>query len=172
MQSRCARGHGVLPETEGVLMASTKGKKTAEEKERSRQEVIDGILAGMRDGLTCYKACEKMGVTQSAFLRWVDIDPALRELYTRAREDLVERIANEILEISDKDVEISGDGKKDWAAIQKHKLQVDTRKWLLSKLAPKRYGEKLEISGDQDSPLKIEKIERVIVDQATQKKEN
>jgi len=38
------------------------------------------------------------------------------------------------------------------------------------KLAPKRYGEKLEISGDQDSPLKIEKIERVIVDQSSQKK--
>ncbi len=152
-------------------MANAKNKKSSEEKEKSRQELADGVLAGMRDGLTCYKACEKMGITQSAFLRWVDIDPALREVYTRAREDLVERIANEILEISDRDVEISGDGKKDWAAIQKHKLQVDTRKWLLSKLAPKRYGEKLEISGDQDSPLKIEKIERVIVDQSQFKKD-
>lgn len=152
-------------------MATTKAKKSADDKEKSRQEVIDGVLAGMRDGLTCYKACEKMGITQSAFLRWVDIDPALRELYTRAREDLVERIANEILEISDKDVEISGDGKKDWAAIQKHKLQVDTRKWLLSKLAPKRYGEKLEISGDQDSPLKIERIERVLIDASARKGE-
>ncbi len=152
-------------------MATTKAKKSADDKEKSRQEVIDGVLAGMRDGLTCYKACEKMGITQSAFLRWVDIDPALRELYTRAREDLVERIANEILEISDKDVEISGDGKKDWAAIQKHKLQVDTRKWLLSKLAPKRYGEKLEISGDENSPLKIEKIERVLIDASARKGE-
>ena len=47
--------------------------------------------------------------------------------------------------------------------MQKHKLQVDTRKWLLSKLAPKKYGEKLELTGDPDRPLAIQKIERVVV---------
>jgi hypothetical protein len=67
------------------------------------------------------------------------------------------------MELSDKDVEISPDGKKDWAAIQKHKLQVDTRKWLLSKLAPKKYGDKLEVSGDAANPIAIQRIERVIV---------
>ena len=55
------------------------------------------------------------------------------------------------------------DGKKDWAAVQKHKLQVDTRKWLLSKLAPKKFGDKLELTGDPDRPLAIQKIERVVV---------
>jgi hypothetical protein len=59
------------------------------------------------------------------------------------------------MELSDQDVPMTGDGKKDWQAIQKHKLQVDTRKWLLSKLAPKKYGEKLEVSGDEKSPLSM-----------------
>jgi len=46
--------------------------------------------------------------------------------------------------------------------VQKHKLQVDTRKWLLSKLAPKKYGDKLEVSGDAANPL-VTRIERVVV---------
>jgi hypothetical protein len=47
--------------------------------------------------------------------------------------------------------------------VQRARLQVDTRKWLLSKLAPKKYGERLELTGDPDRPLAIQKIERVVV---------
>jgi hypothetical protein len=49
--------------------------------------------------------------------------------------------------------------------VQKQKLRMDTRKWLLSKMAPKKYGDKLELSGDDKSPLTIQRIERVIVKQ-------
>jgi hypothetical protein len=93
---------------------------------------------------------------------WVNEDAELAAEYARAREDLIERIANEVIELSDADVGMQPDGKKDWAAVQKHKLQVDTRKWLLSKLAPKKYGEKIEVSGDPANPL-VQRIERVIV---------
>ncbi|RPJ31895.1 MAG: hypothetical protein EHM17_14725 [Verrucomicrobiaceae bacterium] len=96
------------------------------------------------------------------FTRWAEEDAALAEAYARARENFVERIANEVMELSDVDVGETPDGRKDWAAVQKHKLQVDTRKWLLSKLAPKKYGEKIEISGDKESPL-VHRIERVVV---------
>jgi hypothetical protein len=95
-------------------------------------------------------------------MRWLDADAKLAERYAHAREDLIERIASEILELSDEEVPETGDGKRDWQAIQQRKLQVDSRKWLLSKLAPKRYGEKLELSGDPESPL-VQRIERVIV---------
>lgn len=76
---------------------------------------------------------------------------------------MIERMAQEVLELIDADVGLQPDGKKDWAAVQKHKLQVDTRKWLLSKLAPKKFGDKLELTGDPDRPLAIQKIERVVV---------
>jgi hypothetical protein len=49
--------------------------------------------------------------------------------------------------------------------VQKQSLRVDTRKWLLSKMAPKKYGDKLELTGDDKSPLTIQRIERVIVKQ-------
>ena len=127
-----------------------------------RAIISQAVLDGMRSGLSAFKACQAAGVPQSTFSRWVDEDAILAENYTRAREDLIELMANEVLELSDKDVGLQPDGKKDWAAVQKHKLQVDTRKWLLSKLAPKKYGDKIEVSGDPTNPL-VQRIERVIV---------
>jgi len=126
-----------------------------------RSKVTQMVLDGMRNGLSAFKACQVAGVPQSTFSRWCDDDATLAESYARAREDLIERMATEIMEISDQDVGIT-DGKKDWAAVQKHKLQVDSRKWLLSKLAPKKYGDKLELSGDNENPL-VHRIERLIV---------
>jgi len=127
-----------------------------------RRKIADMVLAGMRGGLSTFKACAAVGVHHSTFVGWVGEDAELANNYARAREDLIERIANEVIELSDVDVGMQPDGKKDWAAVQKQKLQVDTRKWLLSKLAPRKYGEKLEVSGDPENPL-VQRIERVIV---------
>jgi hypothetical protein len=43
------------------------------------------------------------------------------------------------------------------------KNRVWARLQLLAKWDPKRYGDKLELSGDQQNPLAIQTIERVIV---------
>ena len=133
--------------------------RTSDEKE----QIVALVLQGMRNGLSAFKSCQAANVPHSTFLEWVKNDADLADNYARAREDLIERMANEVLELSDQDVDMAHDGKKDWAAIQKHKLQVDTRKWLLSKLAPKKYGDKLEVSGDAANPIAIQRIERVIV---------
>ena len=42
------------------------------------------------------------------------------------------------------------------------KLQIDTRKWMLSKMLPKIYGDKLELTGDKENPLQtVTRIELV-----------
>jgi hypothetical protein len=120
------------------------------------------VLEGMRSGLSASKACKIAGVHQSTFNDWVNDDAELAVNYARAREDLIELIAEEVLELSDSEVGLLPDGKKDWAAVQKHKLQVDTRKWLLSKLAPRKYGDKIEVTGDPENPL-VHRIERIVV---------
>lgn len=140
---------------------ATKKKTTAGSPDR--RKIANMVLAGMRSGMSAFKACQVAGVNQSTFNLWLNDDAELAADYARAREDLIERMAQEVLELSDVDVGLQPDGKKDWAAVQKHKLQVDTRKWLLSKLAPKKFGDKLELTGDPDRPLAIQKIERVVV---------
>ena len=142
---------------------SHKPKAPTKAKSQDRADLAKKVLEGMHGGRSCFKACQAAGVPHSTFIGWVNVDPELADRYTRAREDLIERMAQEVLELSDVDVGLQPDGKKDWAAVQKHKLQVDTRKWLLSKLAPKKFGDKLELTGDPDRPLAIQKIERVVV---------
>jgi hypothetical protein len=141
-----------------ILMATKRTKPGSED----RAQISALVLKGMRNGLSALKACEAAGVHQSTFNTWLNDDDALAVDYARAREDLIERMAQEVLELSDSDVGLLPDGKKDWAAVQKHKLQVDTRKWLLSKLAPKKFGDKIEVSGDPANPL-VQRIERVVV---------
>lgn len=127
--------------------------------ERDKDAICQAVLQGMRDGLSAFKACQAAGVPQSTFNLWVDSDAKLSESYAHAREDLIERIANEVMELSDSEVPETGDGKRDWQAIQQRKLQVDSRKWLLSKLAPKKYGDRLELAGDKENPLQVQTID-------------
>ncbi len=39
--------------------------------------------------------------------------------------------------------------------VDRARLQVDARKWLLSKMAPKKYGDRLELAGDKENPLEL-----------------
>lgn len=79
-------------------------------------------------------------------LRWVSERPDFREQYTRAREVQAETMADEIVSIAD-----GGEGAKfaDPDALaqmtQRDRLRVDARKWVASKLLPKKYGDKVEV---------------------------
>lgn len=86
--------------------------------------------------------------------------------YARAREIQAERMAEEILEISDdssQDVTFDDNGNprqnNEFAA--RSKLRVDTRKWILSKVLPKVYGDRTVLAGDKDNPLGVQLIHSV-----------
>jgi hypothetical protein len=69
--------------------------------------------------------------------------PAPKQLfdrYARAREHQFAYWADEIKSISDLT-------RSDMGAVQKARLQIDTRKWLLAKLLPKVYGDRIETTG-------------------------
>jgi hypothetical protein len=113
----------------------------------------DAVLAGMESGLSAFKACASVGVPWGTWTEWVRTDDELAVKYARARASLVERMAQELADIADEPPPLGPDGKVDNGWVQKHRLQVDTRKWLLSKLAPKKYGERIEVAGDETSPI-------------------
>lgn len=154
---------------------SHKAKAPTKAGSPDRRKIADMVLAGMRSGMSAFKACQVAGVNQSTFNLWLNQDAELAAEYARAREDLIELLANETMAIADQAFEeieeqaVGKDGKpvvlkkKVPVDVQRAKLQVDTRKWLLSKLAPKKFGDKLELTGDPDRPLAIQKIERVVV---------
>jgi hypothetical protein len=77
-------------------------------------------------------------------------------MYTRAREDQADTLADEIQAISDEmpleTTDKDGNTKFDSAYIQWMRLRVDSRKWIASKLKPRKYGDKIALGGDEDAP--------------------
>ncbi len=82
---------------------------------------------------------------------WLARDHEFFDRYTNARLVGLDEIADELLDIADgSDGAGEGSAARASADIQHAKLRIDTRKWLLSKLAPQRYGDRIqhEHSGD------------------------
>lgn len=81
--------------------------------------------------------------------------------YARAREVQADTLAEEILEIADDstfDTALDENGKVivNMEHIQRDRLRVDSRKWLAGKLRPKKYGDKVQVGGDPENPVKHE----------------
>lgn len=105
-------------------------------------------------------------------MRWLSNDiNGFRQKYARAKEDQADLMAEEMIEIADDSsndtmIGTSKSGEpiemenKEW--VNRSKLRVDTRKWLASKLKPKKYGDKVqtehsgEVTVTQITGMKIE----------------
>jgi len=140
-------------------------KKRKRYSDSEKTEIVDKVIDLMSES-PMKEACRSVGVSASNFLRWKDgVDDSVKDRYARARIDFVERLAAETLEIADEVIPVNEErGGLDNAAVQRNRLRVDTRKWLLSKLSPSRYGDKLTLAGDEENPLAISTVTKKIVD--------
>ena len=129
-----------------IIPPSDKPKRPAEFTDEIFQEVCDRMAGG--EGLR--KICEDPQMpSRQTFLRWIEKDTGRQNRYQAAREALMDWYGEEILTIawdSSKDT-IPADGKKparcdnEW--VNRSRLKVDTLKFLMAKLHPRRYGDKL-----------------------------
>lgn len=86
--------------------------------------------------------------------RWLASDEKFRHKYAHAKELQTEVMEAEMLEIAD-------DGRNDYMTrkygdleveianpevIGRSRLRIETRKWLMGKLKPKKYGERLDLN--------------------------
>lgn len=108
--------------------------------------------------------------------RWLIDNPAFRQSYTRAKEDQLQILEDEMIAIADKTevgeiVTVKPDGTETRKAdmIEHRKLRIETRKWLMGKLKPKKYGDRTTLAGDPDNPMNLrhqvdgsELIERIM----------
>jgi hypothetical protein len=97
---------------------------------------------------------------QSTVFKWLSENKYFSEQYARAREAQADKMADEILSIADdglNDTYLDEDGNKrtDHDVIARSRLRVDARKWLASKMAPKKYGDKVEqtVQGPDGGPV-------------------
>lgn len=84
---------------------------------------------------------EKKYPTTDTIRKWLHDFPEFLANYARAREQQADYYADEMIELADE--------AKD---VNKARLQIDVRKWKASKLQPKKYGDKLDITTRDETP--------------------
>ena len=96
------------------------------------QEVVGAICERIALGESLRAICRDDAMpAMSTVFKWLTEQPTFSEQYARAREEQAESMADEIVSIAD--------NAEDAA---KARLQIDARKWVASKLKPKKYGDK------------------------------
>lgn len=114
---------------------------------------FDGFIAEIAGGSHMAAFCKERGINYTTLLKFVAADASRSEMYTRAREDRADVLADEIVSIADEAEVVAAykDGHVvlglDATGVQRNKLRVDARKWAASKLKPRTYGDKLAVEG-------------------------
>ena len=118
-------------------------------------ELIDTICSKLAEGQSMRSICkeEDMPVTTTVF-RWLRENDTFKHQYEIAKEECAELYAEEIIEIaddkSDDYIDVTDDNGATGATrlnsehVQRSRLRIDSRKWIASKLKPKKYGEKIQ----------------------------
>ncbi|AXX02817.1 terminase small subunit-like protein [Cronobacter sakazakii] len=133
---------------------ATEDKKTGRPSDYT-EELAEIICLRLAEGESLRSVCRDEGMpSKQAVLRWLARNESFRAQYVRAKEEGAEAIAEELFDIAD-------DGSNDWMEkldkdgeaigyqlngehVQRSKLRIDTRKWYLSKIMPKKYGDRIQ----------------------------
>lgn len=112
--------------------------------------IADRLLAAIEDGASLRSACEVAGIPRRSVRCWVERYPAFARSYHAACALRIEVIADEICDLAAQAQEIAAtaEDKKANAAVNALRVQIDSKKWLLSKLAPEKYGDRLTMNSD------------------------
>lgn len=115
-------------------------------------EAAESAISLVEDGLSLRKACEKISKPRKTIEDWIQLDETLSAQYERAREVRADKIFDEILEIADTQQIGTVETSKEWGVevksadmVEHRRLRIDARKWMLGKMAPKKYGDKLDV---------------------------
>ena len=82
-------------------------------------------------------------------MRWLRLHPEFKDQYARAKDEQMDAYAEEIVDIADDatndfmEIEQKNGGTTvifDKENIQRSKLRIEARQWMMGKLRPKKYG--------------------------------
>lgn len=100
-------------------------------------EVAADICAKLAEGESLRKVCERPGMpSKTSVFRWLAEHQEFRDQYAKATDTRADAIFEEMFDIADEVTEEA-------AAVAKARLRIDTRKWALARMNPKKYGDKV-----------------------------
>lgn len=147
-------------------------KYTKKHKEEIFNKIIDAIVDGGKPIRQILK--EDWTPSTSTFFLWLEEDESKSKRYARACEIRADMLFEEMMHIAytpeeGETIKMSqkGEGKRAKKEMEKTKgdmlghrrLKIDTIKWALSKMEPKKYGTKLDLTSNNE---KIESPKLVV----------
>lgn len=101
------------------------------------REVAADICAKLAEGESLRKVCERPGMpSKTSVFRWLAEHQEFRDQYAKAAETRADAIFESMFDIADS-------APEEAAAVAKARLRIDTRKWALARMNPKKYGDKV-----------------------------
>lgn len=130
------------------------------------EDTAEEICVRLSMGESLRKICMDDHIpSQQTVYSWMYKFPEFLEKYTRAREEQAETHADEIVDIADETPQTREVKDKDGnviditldsSYISWQKQRIESRKWNAAKQRPKKYGDRLTHSGDDDNPVVVE----------------
>jgi len=118
------------------------------------EKLFDEIIIEIAENGSSMIAAVKKRMSTLTFYDLLKDDDRLKK-YARACEMRADKMAEEMIEIADSSdddtiVDERGIERGNNAAVQRDRLKVDTRKWLLAKMHPKKYGDKIDMTSGNE----------------------
>lgn len=106
--------------------------------------------------------CSELKISVATVITWLseghrNYISEFAKQYARAKELQADYLAEELMEIADDSgddlltIDEYGNRVENREFVNRSKLRVDARKWIASKLKPKRYGDKIDVTTDGES---------------------
>ncbi len=129
-------------------MAEKKKIKTAKKakKDFRTQKTSAVILTEISSGKSLSRICEENGWPKTSVYEWLAKN--FPEQYAQAMRTRADVYRDEIISIADDETLVTNED------VAKAKLKIETRKWLMGKMAPKKYGDKVEVDHGITDELK------------------
>lgn len=121
-----------------------------------RRLIVDEICKEVIEQKTSFnKAIANSPITPITFYDWILKDDDVRRAYNYAREVRADTLFEEIIDIADQTEEgetvtekPSGVEIKRGDMTDHRRLKIDARKWVVARMLPKKYGDKIDITTD------------------------
>lgn len=113
-------------------------------------EKIQEVIRRISEGSSARAAIKELGMSQSTFFGAVLDNEEIQKQYARAMDIRAAIIFDQIEEIADDSsgdelIDDKGNVRQNNEFIQRSKLRVDARKWMLARMNPKKYSDKISI---------------------------
>jgi hypothetical protein len=124
--------------------------------DKEKKEMLDLIIDLIEEGGSIRQILRRSDTCGTkTFYKWLEADEELQARYAKATKVRADNIFEEMLEIADKQEADMGYNERgeeviNHNVINRSRLQIDTRKWMLGKLNPTKYGDKLDVTSGGD----------------------